>query len=143
MMILENVKLNTQYNCHVELMNLIDFKNSVELTDSDKKIFCDATLLLAEHKEFADLKKRVVIFIFADKSFTLTFNENQYGSQGNYAAINYPKWVQLDTKTKLICITEELVHHFWNISDEIETSRIVCEIVPNLSYDKSTGNYIF
>jgi hypothetical protein len=40
-----------------------------------------------------------------------------------------------------LCFVEEFVHHFWDEGDEIKTSKIVSEIVPNVGYDKVTGNY--
>ncbi|MGF9603567.1 hypothetical protein ABEW95_17405 [Bacillus subtilis] len=143
-MILKNVLIGSKYMAHKDVMPFLDYKATVELTEEEQYLFAEATFKLAVHPNFPNLKKRILTVIFTNSGdITLAFPPNQIGSQGNYAAFNYSIWNKCDSRQKLICILEEFVHHFWNESDEIETSKIVCEFFSDLDYNRETGHYIY
>lgn len=142
-MILENVLLGAEYKAHEDVMPLLNYMATVELTEEEKYLFGDATTKLANHPQFPNLRKRILTVIFTNSGrFTLTFPPNQIGAQGNFAAFNYSIWTNYNNRQKLICVLEEFVHHFWDETDEIETSKIVCEFFSDLDYNRETGHYI-
>ncbi|WP_096224905.1 hypothetical protein [Geobacillus sp. FJAT-46040] len=127
-----------------EIDGLFNFLSTVELSGDDKKAVQMSIILLMNHPDFKNKRKRILNVIFADNdSVNLSFSENQIGSQANYAMFRYEKWTRLSELQKIICLVEEYVHHFWDTDDEIEVSKIVCQIVPGITFDPENGNYIF
>ncbi|WJQ02908.1 hypothetical protein QT236_14615 [Geobacillus stearothermophilus] len=85
----------------------------------------------------------LVVFVTRTNSITIQYlDNNQYGSQFNAAVLLYKNMEHLNDKYKLICIVEEFVHHFYSVSDEVETSQIVCSLIPGVTCDSSGVYYL-
>jgi hypothetical protein len=69
--------------------------------------------------------------------------ETQIGNWMNIITINHDHFTGLSQLKKIVVIVEEFVHHFWDTMDEILVSKIVCECVPGVDYNRENGNYIF
>jgi len=142
-MFLKRMKIGTSYQCDSRTKDLINFYTTVQLNDKEKDIFTKSTILLANHPDFKSLRKRPVSIIFSGESnIKLAFPDEVIGTQGSYIFIDYQKWTRLQSGKKLICLLEEFVHHFWDTTDEIKTSEIVCQFIDGLDYDRKTGAYI-
>lgn len=73
-MILENALLGAEYIAHKDVLPLINYMATVELTEEEQYLFAEATTRLASHPEFPNLRKRILTVIFTNSgSFTLTF----------------------------------------------------------------------
>ena len=84
---------------------------------------------------------KLTVFITNSNSININYtNQNQYGSQFNAAVILYSRMAKLSDLQKLICCVEEFVHHFWSERDEVETSKIVCTLIPELTCNEK-GEY--
>ncbi|USK48853.1 hypothetical protein LIT38_20300 [Bacillus sp. CMF12] len=84
---------------------------------------------------------KLIVFITNTDMITIRYkNRNQFGSQFNAAVILYDHMKSLSETHQLICVVEEFVHHFWNESDEVETSRIVSSLIPGVSCN-AKGEY--
>lgn len=140
-------------------MIALGFRN-IELTENRRKYFqlladfnLDDSFLLLIHQAM-DLiiekldtydrrHRQLVVFVTRANSITIQYpDNNQYGSQFNAAVLLYKNMEHLDDKYKLICIVEEFVHHFYSVSDEVETSQIVCSLIPGVTCDSSGVYYL-
>ncbi|NNV08762.1 hypothetical protein ETC03_21535 [Geobacillus sp. MMMUD3] len=80
----------------------------------------------------------LVVFVTRTNSITIQYlDNNQYGSQFNVAVLLYQNMKHLNDKYKLVCIVEEFVHHFYSVTDEVETSKIVCSLIPGVTCDQN------
>ncbi|OME41434.1 hypothetical protein [Paenibacillus odorifer] len=133
-----------EYNTDVRLVDFIEFKTNMVLSDDDLMAYLMATTYLSDHPEMFKKRTMPVNIIFAGEgTLTLNLEENHYGNRLNLITINHDKFTLLNQLQKIVVIVEELVHHFWDENDEIEVSRIVCECVPDVDYNRENGNYIF
>ncbi|MBM6602205.1 hypothetical protein [Priestia megaterium] len=141
-MILRYVNKEFTIQINETLQPYIQCLSTANLTDEEKNIFTEATNLIVKSEELENLRRKRLIFIFsATADMHLTFNSGQYGSHFCLASIIYSHWTNFSNKEKLICIVEELVHHFWDEDDELEVSRIVCTLIDELDYNPETGAY--
>lgn len=126
------------------LKGYFDFQTNVKLSDDDLIAFHMATTYLTDHPEMFKMRTTPVSIIFVkDGALTLDFKENDLGNRMNLIIINHDKFTLLSQIKKIVIIVEEFVHHFWDESDEILVSKIVCECVPGVDYSRENGNYIF
>jgi hypothetical protein len=143
-MLLKGTKIGAKYKCDERLKHLVGVKTTVQLSESEMNILYLSTKFIANHKNFKILRKRPVsLLITHTGSVTLTFpNKEVFGNQGSHIFINYASWKNLDDGYKLICLTEELVHHFWDTPNEAEVSKVVSELIPGIGFDPLTGKYL-
>lgn len=144
-MILRDARI-INYRINPKLIGKIQMVSNVDLNHEDLEILLEVSNLLDSHPDFKNQRTRLLILIFVGSgSVTLDFDTNplQIGSQASYAFINVDEYRKYNYIRRVVVVLEEMVHHFWDESDEIEASRIVCEMLENVDYDTVTGNYIF
>lgn len=144
MKLLNHYEGTINFRSHVNVINLLDVHSTVDLTDEDKEVHLHATIAMGDHKDFLNQRKRTLCVLYTDSDIvSLEFNDNEIATQASYTFIKLHRIRQLPYIKRVVCVLEELVHHFWDTGDEIEVSRIVCEMLSEVGYDKTTGNYIF
>jgi hypothetical protein len=126
------------------LINHIGLFATVDLTKEDIETIYFATTYLANHPDFFNKRSiRLDYLIVGNGKVEMVFDGDIIGQQLNLAVINYDKYTTYPQTQKLVILIEEAVHHFWDSKDEIFVSKIVCEILPNLDYNRENGNYIY
>ncbi|MFC0235482.1 hypothetical protein [Fictibacillus phosphorivorans] len=117
--------------------------STVEISHRDLELFLHATHLVASHPNFETCRKKRLNCVFSNThQFTFSMDDHEVGTQAAFAFYDYVKLQAYNEVNKVIVFVEEMVHFFWDIEDEIETKRIVCEIIPEAKYDYERDRYV-
>lgn len=119
-----------------------------DIESEDLLCIGSAMLRTVEHKDFQNKRKRRLTLIFTDsETIQMKFSEDSFAEQGNLAFYKYPQFKSRNPLEKLIIVTEEIVHHFWDTDEETFVKDVVCEIVNsfdfNVSYDHENKWYLY
>lgn len=124
------------------------FTSTCELSERLIKLFTYSfwavTEQLEEENLFEDDKSiaNVTCIAIDTDEFTIKLDEDQLGMTTSLAVYPVHKWGNLDDSNICVAIIEELCHHYWRISDEVEVNfkviKVLTKIFPNV---KMSGVY--
>lgn len=136
----QGIKLATALSSRIEVFS------TKELSEDIITSLMFSTLYITQHHEFDNIRNRMVSLIFTDSSeisFQLSDENGDYmGLNANLILYKLPHIEGKSQTEQMIIITEELVHHFWDLSDELRTKSIVCDIIPNVVLNRENLTYI-
>lgn len=77
---------------------------------------------------------RINCFITPFGDVSINLDDNQFGMHMAMAVYPVQKWrdSNLGELHMLLCIVEELCHHYWNIEDEVEVNYKVLEVIKRI-----------
>lgn len=128
-----------------EIHRLINVFTSKTLTPSIEESFSRVSHLIGNSPGFTELKKSNVNIIFTDQT-DLRFDISNFGDgqakEGFWTKIivyNLSRLTEVPPFHQQVIIAEELVHHFWNESDERTVKKVVADILPEWSVYEDNG----
>jgi hypothetical protein len=103
------------------------------------ELFCHATRIIAKEVDPKPIK-----IIFTSHQFQIIINENLWAIYIKDMIIYDVNKIETlrDCRMIIAILLEELVHVYFNISDELEASLKVVELYPEIQCDPETGRYI-
>lgn len=117
------------------IVPLTDVEN---LSEGFLENFTIATYLICEHPDFTRIRTRGVTAIFTKKDTISIDLTGAVGYQTNLIIYKCHEFEGNIQAAQITVFVEELVHHFWDLSDEEETKRIVVQALkkeyPNARY---------
>lgn len=124
------------------LKNKLYFNTTCELNDKLIKLFSTSIWAVAEELEKEKLLEeeklisRINCITIDSDEFTIKLDNNQLAMRVSLAVYPIHKWTKLTDVTICTNIIEELCHHYWNISDEVEVNfkviKVLKRICPNI-----------
>lgn len=124
------------------LKNKLYFKTTCDLSDELIKLFSVSIWAIAEEIEEEKLleEEKLISCIncmtIDSDEFTIKIDNNQLAMTVSLAVYPIHKWTELTEIGICVNIIEELCHHYWNITDEVEVNfkviKVLKRIYPNI-----------